>query len=41
MKQTMQKIAIALCMALAFAACKNDDPETGGVLRLLRLSRRH
>lgn len=30
MKQTMQKIAIALCMALAFAACKNDDPETGG-----------
>ncbi|MDE6706386.1 MAG: Ig-like domain-containing protein [Treponemataceae bacterium] len=30
MKQTMQKIAIALCMALAFATCKNDDPETGG-----------
>ncbi len=31
MKQTMQKIAIALCMALAFAACKNDDETGGGV----------
>ncbi|MDE7140979.1 MAG: Ig-like domain-containing protein [Treponemataceae bacterium] len=38
MKQTMQKIAIALCMALAFAACKNDDPETGGGVESVTVS---
>ncbi|MBD5428755.1 MAG: hypothetical protein HDR39_05460 [Treponema sp.] len=41
MKQTMQKIAIALCMALAFAACKNDDPETGGGVESVTITLDH
>ena len=41
MKQTMQKIAIALCMALAFAACKNDDPGTGGGVESVTITLNH